>query len=83
MRALVRIEPPPLLSMSLTFDSSDDLDSTLSSGSSIDDPLQGVGLSDPRLSQDRRRMLDVINDMHSKGYVNSCTICESMLKLLF
>ena len=29
----------------------------------------GVGLSNPRLSQGRRRMLDLVNRLHSTGYV--------------
>jgi len=29
----------------------------------------GVGLSDPQLSDGRRRMLDLVNRLHSTGYV--------------
>ena len=31
----------------------------------------GVGLSNPRLSQSRRRMLDLVNKLHSTGSVLS------------
>lgn len=34
-----------------------------------DDPpkSQGVGLSNPHLSQERRKMLDLVNRLHSTG----------------
>jgi hypothetical protein len=31
------------------------------------DDASGVGLSDPQLSQGRRRMLDLVNRLHSTG----------------
>ena len=35
-------------------------------------PVQarGVGLSDPRQSEGRRRMLELVNRMHNTGYVS-------------
>jgi hypothetical protein len=35
---------------------------------SDDDPTRGVGLSDPQLSHGRRKMLDMVNRLHSTGY---------------
>jgi hypothetical protein len=34
---------------------------------SFDDRSKGVGLSDPQLSKGRRRMLDMVNRLHSTG----------------
>jgi len=34
----------------------------------------GVGLSNPQLSTGRRRMLDLVNKLHSTGYVLSCPL---------
>jgi hypothetical protein len=42
------------------------------SDSSSDGPESdhGVGLSDPLLSQARRRMLDLVNRLHNTGFVS-------------
>ncbi|KAJ7617206.1 P-loop containing nucleoside triphosphate hydrolase protein [Roridomyces roridus] len=44
-----------------------DSDSTTSSGSDPENDHGGVGLSDPQLSQGRRRMLDLVNRLHNTG----------------
>ena len=49
---------------------SDDASSETSGSVRIDraDVDGGVGLSNPQLSQGRRRMLDLVNRLHSTGY---------------
>jgi hypothetical protein len=51
-------------------DSSSTSDVELSSSSSASSEIAGVGLSDPQdaASQRRRRMLDLVNRLHSTGY---------------
>ncbi|KAJ7587575.1 P-loop containing nucleoside triphosphate hydrolase protein [Mycena floridula] len=43
------------------------MSSATSSDESDNVPLEGVGLSNPQLSQDRRRTLDLVNRLHSTG----------------
>ena len=38
----------------------------------------GVGLSNPQLSQGRRKMLDLVNKLQSTGYaLNSLSVCSA------
>jgi hypothetical protein len=39
----------------------------------------GVGLSDASLSRGRREMLDLVNRLHSTGYVDLDVICRTSL----
>lgn len=76
-------DDPPFsttISMSLSNDSDDSMfveqDSSAISiiSSASDDPNAGVGLSDPQFDHERRRMLDLVNKLHSTGYVSTCRI---------
>jgi hypothetical protein len=74
-----QLEPPPLSPMSsrtndaVTPLSSQSLDETFA-------PDTGVGLSNPQLSHGRRRMLDLVNKLHSTGCVSHS--CLSALRLI-
>ena len=74
-----QFEPPPMSPMSSPTNdavmplSSQSIDETLA-------PDTGVGLSNPQLSQGRRRMLDLVNKLHSTGCVSYS--CLSALKLI-
>ena len=52
------------------FDSSDGAASDEHSSKATPDgvPANAVGLSDPQYSQGRRRMLDLVNRLHSTGF---------------
>ena len=71
-------EAPP---MSLMPSPTNDVVTSLSS-QSIETfvPDTGVGLSNPQLSHGRRRMLDLVNKLHSTGYVSHS--CLSALNLI-
>jgi hypothetical protein len=74
-----QLEPPPLSPMSSRTNdavmplSSQSLDETFA-------PDTGVGLSNPQLSHGRRRMLDLVNKLHSTGCVSHS--CLSALRLI-
>jgi hypothetical protein len=72
--------PHSRLSKMTIFDTED-----VSSESSITSTEEGpgVGLSNPQLSQGRRRMLDLVNRLHTTGYVVVAVSCQSLLSFRY